>query len=355
MNTEPEKDTMGENTTVTAALAVVDEDYYTLRPDGSLVTQSTAAFAIAETLERLDVRPGTRVLEIGTGSGFSGALLSELVGPTGRVVSVDVVPELGERARELHTSQGRTNIDLLTGDGALGAPGHGEFDRIVAWTTPRLLPEAWVEQAAPGAVVLTPVELAPSVRTAAILRARVDSGRGVEGLDLVAGRYVEMHAEELEQWSVPPRGVDARVGEKGRELWVSAPWAERDGAAARRMLKVLVEGATTRTRVLEPEESTVDLVACLYARHPEDLSVLGLGGPDWGVGHADENGAAVFTAANDGCVVHGGSPRVFERIQGWVNEWRGAGRPGYADLRPVLTRVDGGWRVRAELEGDSGN
>ena len=80
-------------------LAAVDEDFYTLRPDGSLVTQSTAAFAIAETLERLDVRPGTRVLEIGTGSGFSGALLSELVGPTSLLRCVSECGPLREQAR----------------------------------------------------------------------------------------------------------------------------------------------------------------------------------------------------------------------------------------------------------------
>lgn len=347
---------MGENQNVAAAIAAVDEDYYTLRPDGNLVAQSTAASAIAETLERLDVCPGMRVLEIGAGSGFSGALLAELVGTKGRVVSVDVVAELVERARELHTRQGRFNIDLLIGDGALGAPGHGEFDRIVAWATPRLLPGAWVEQAAPGAVLLTPVELAPSVRTAAILRARVDPMTGLKGTDLFAGRYVEMHAEELEQWLVPPHGVDARVraGKEGWELWVSALWVEGDGEAARRMLKAMADGATTRTRVLEREESAVDLIAYLYARYPEELSVLGLGGLVWGVGHADGGGAAVFTAANDGCVVHGGSPGPLERTREWVTEWRGAGRPGYADLRPVLTRADGGWRVRAELGGESG-
>lgn len=344
---------MGDKPNVAEALAAVDEDYYTLRPDGNLVTQSTAASAIAEMLEQLDVRPGMRVLEIGTGSGFSSALLSELVGPTGSVVSVDVVAELSTRARELHGSQGRTNIEPVHGDGALGAPGHGDFDRIVAWTTPRLLPEAWVGQAVPGAVIVTPVELAPSVRSAAILRARVDAVSGPEGEGLFAGRYVEMHGEELEQWLVPPRGVDALVrSDDGRELWISAPWAAEDGEAARRMLKALADGATARTRVLELGESAVDLTAYLYARHPEDISVMGLGGFDWGVGRADADGAALFTAAGTGDVVHGGGQGPLERLRAWAAEWRGAGRPGYADLRPVLTRIGGGWRVRAELAGD---
>lgn len=342
---------MGDKTNVTAALAAVDEDHYTLRPDGSLVTQSTAASAIVETLERLDVRAGTRVLEIGTGSGFSSALLSELVGPAGSVVSVDVVAELTTRTRELHASQGRTNVTLVTGDGALGAPGKGNFDRVVAWTTPSLLPRAWVEQAA-DAVIVTPVELAPSVRSVAILRARVDAERGPEGVELFAGRYVEMHDEELEQWLVPPRGVDASVrSDDGLESWISAPWAGRDKEAACRLLKALADEGTTRAGVLEAGESAVDLTAYLYARRPEEISVVGLGGPLWGVGYADPEGVAVFTVADAGSALHGGSPGALERLRAWVADWRAAGHPGYADLNPVLTRESEGWRVRAELAG----
>lgn len=344
---------MGDKTNVTAALAAVDEDYYTLRPDGRLVTQSTAASAIAEILERLDVRAGARVLEIGTGSGFSSALLSELVGSAGSVVSVDVVAELTTRARELHVAQGRDNVTLVTGDGALGAPGKGDFDRIVAWTTPSLLPRAWVEQAAPDTVIVTPVELASSVRSAAILRARVDAERGPEGVELFAGRYVEMHDEELEQWLVPPRGVDALVRSgDGLDLWISAPWAGRDDEAARRLLKALADEGTTRAGVLEVEESAVDLTAYLYAHHPEEISVVGLGGPLWGVGYADPEGVAVFTAADADNALHGGSSGVLKRLRVWVADWRAAGRPGYAGLNPVLTREGEGWRVRAALDGE---
>ncbi|MFW6639911.1 protein-L-isoaspartate O-methyltransferase family protein [Nocardiopsis algeriensis] len=341
---------MGDHPQVRAALAAVDEEHYTLRPDGSLVRQSTAASAIARMLERLDVRPGMRVLEIGTGSGFSGALLSELAGPEGAVVSVDVVAELNERARDLHKARGRTNITLITGDGALGAPGEEPFDRIVAWTTPQVLPRAWVEQAAPGAVVLTPVELAPSVRTAAVLRAHVNRAGVPEGEKLFAGRYVEMHGQELKQWLVPPRGVDALVrAEDGRELWISAPWAAEDGDAACDMLAALADGPTEEVPVLEPEESAADLTAYLYARHAEDIGVVGLGGYAWGVGRADADGVAVFATAVQGSIVHGGGPGPLERLRAWVAAWREAGRPGYADLRPVLTREDAGWRVRAQL------
>mgnify|MGYP001332553605 FL=1 len=111
----------------------------------------------------------------------------------------------------------------------------------------------------------------------------------------------------------------------------------------------LADDGTAPVRVLEPGESDVDLTAYLYARHPEDLSVVGLGGPVWGVGYADADGAAVFSAADKENVLHGGGSGALERLRAWVAEWRGADRAGYADLRPVLTRTAEGWRVRAEL------
>lgn len=348
---------MGENTNVTAALAAVDEDYYTLRPDGKLVTQSTAAFAIAETLERLDVRSGMRVLEIGTGSGFSSALLSEIVGPEGRVVSVDVVAELGGRARALHTSQGRTNVDLITGDGMLGAPGYGEFDRIVAWTTPELVPEAWVGQSVLEAVVVTPVETTPRVRTGMILRARVGPGHELGGEEFFPGGYVEMHDEVLEQWSVPPRGVDGRsVTEDGDTWWLSAGWAGEDEEAARRLLNRLARGsAMARVPLLAEDEPAEELKAYLCATRPEEIGVVGLGGFSWGLGHVETDGVAVLASPDWRSVVHSGENGVLGKFKGWVESWRQAGRPGYRELRPVLARTDGGWRVRAEFGDDSGD
>ncbi|MFE1099430.1 protein-L-isoaspartate O-methyltransferase [Nocardiopsis alba] len=169
---------------VTAALSVVDEDAYTLDPDGSPVTQTTSTRLIASTLDSLDVRPGMSVLEIGTGSGFSGVLLSELVGSTGAVVSVDVVPGLVERARDLHTRFGRTNVTLFARDGHEGVPEQGPYDRVVAWTTPETIPHTWVEQSRSGALMIALVELGGLVKTHAVMAAEVTDEQGLTGLAL---------------------------------------------------------------------------------------------------------------------------------------------------------------------------
>ncbi|MEV2276244.1 methyltransferase domain-containing protein [Nocardiopsis sp. NPDC049922] len=343
---------MAYSANVASALAAVDEDFYTLRPDGRLVTQSTVADLIARMLDQLDVRPGMRVLEIGTGSGFSGALLSELVGPTGSVVSMDVVADLSERARELHKAQGRVNVELITGDGAGGAPDHGPFDRIVAWATPEAVPEAWVAQSVPGAVIVTPVEVTPRVKSSVVLRAHVDAQGRLHGEELTQGRYVEMHDEVLDQWLVPPRGVDALVrSDGGPEWWIAAEWAKEDPEAATDALRTLSVLEPVRHRVLVEGESAGDFTAYLYATRADELSVVGMGAAGSGFGFADATGIAVLAPGVGGDVVHVGASGAVDRVRGWVDAWREAECPGHESLCPVLRRVEGGWRVRAALVG----
>jgi protein-L-isoaspartate(D-aspartate) O-methyltransferase len=344
-----ERPAMSISPPIAAALAAVDEDYYTRRPDGSVLAQTTSARTIARMLDALDVRPGHRVLEIGTGSGFSGALLRELVGETGQVVSVDVVADLVDRARDLHTKRGREDIDVLLGDGLLGAPTRGPFDRIVAWASAERIFRAWVEQSVAGAVLVVPVELTARVRTTAIVRLHTTPGGDPVADKVFAGGYVEMHSEELTQWLVPPRGVDALVHDtQGQPWWLSADWAGRDRVAAEHLLALLGTGAEARPLLAE-DESGQDFVAFLYATRPEEFGVVGLGQTGWRLGVTSPSGAALVTRRQASDAVCAGEQTAFDRLCSWVEEWRTAGRPGYADLRPVLYRQADGWTVRAEL------
>jgi protein-L-isoaspartate(D-aspartate) O-methyltransferase len=78
-----------------------------------------------------------RVMEIGTGTGYAGALLAEMVGPDGHVVSIDIDPSLTDRADKLHAERGVSSIKLVTADGHQGAVEHGPYDVILGWATPR--------------------------------------------------------------------------------------------------------------------------------------------------------------------------------------------------------------------------
>jgi len=117
---------------------------------------------VALMLEQLDARPGMRVLEIGTGSGYNTALLAESVGPTGLVVSVEMSDELAGAAARRLAGLG-IRADVRAGDGWPGVADRAPFDRIEATVgVPDLSPE-WVAQLAPGGRLVAPLWLRPGV------------------------------------------------------------------------------------------------------------------------------------------------------------------------------------------------
>ncbi|MGW1147067.1 methyltransferase domain-containing protein [Streptomyces sp. NPDC002454] len=109
---------------------------------------------VASMLSDLDVRPGQRVLEIGTGGGWNAGLLAHRLGDD-RVVSVEVDAHLADAARERLRRIGLHPL-VVTGDGLLGHPPRAPYDRIVATVGVRAVPYAWVAQTVPGGLVLAP-------------------------------------------------------------------------------------------------------------------------------------------------------------------------------------------------------
>lgn len=126
----------------------------TLRPGAypMFTSSSTLPSLVLSMLEALDVVDGSRVLEIGTGSGYNAALLCERLGSE-RVTSLDIDPELVELAAERLAANGYTPT-LAAADGVRGYPGRAPYDRIIATCGVPAIPPAWLAQAAPGAVIL---------------------------------------------------------------------------------------------------------------------------------------------------------------------------------------------------------
>ena len=109
-------------------------------------------------LELLDVRPGQRVLDVGSGSGWTTALLAELVGPTGWVLGVERVPDLVDRGGRALAGCGMPWARVRgAAPGTLGAPDEAPFDRVLVSAMASRLPEALVAQLAPHGVMVVPV------------------------------------------------------------------------------------------------------------------------------------------------------------------------------------------------------
>lgn len=111
---------------------------------------------VVEMLQALDVHTRQRVLEVGAGSGWNAALIAELVGTEGRVVTVEVSEKLAHAAEERLT--GWPQVTVLHADGRLGAPGEGPFDRIIVTAGARKIYEAWMSQLLSGGILVTPTD-----------------------------------------------------------------------------------------------------------------------------------------------------------------------------------------------------
>jgi protein-L-isoaspartate(D-aspartate) O-methyltransferase len=105
---------------------------------------------VAMMLDQLDPQPGERILEIGAGTGYNAALLAELVGPEGRVTTVDIHSDVVDHARRTLAETGYSRVRVVNADGVLGYPQDAPYDRIIVTVGP-----------APGLVRPTPRRRAP--------------------------------------------------------------------------------------------------------------------------------------------------------------------------------------------------
>ncbi len=104
----------------------------------------------------LGLRGTERVLEVGTGSGYQAAVLSHLV-PDGRVLTVERIPSLAERARVELLRLGRDNVEVRVERRVLGCPDRGPFDAVIVTAAAPALPRALMDQMATGGRMVIPV------------------------------------------------------------------------------------------------------------------------------------------------------------------------------------------------------
>jgi protein-L-isoaspartate(D-aspartate) O-methyltransferase len=108
-------------------------------------------------LALLDPQPGDRVLDVGSGSGWTTALLAHLVGPDGAVVAVERIPELVAESRDRLAGRAPVSVHQ-TEPGVLGWPEEAPYDRVLVSAASATVPPALLEQVAVGGVLVAPVD-----------------------------------------------------------------------------------------------------------------------------------------------------------------------------------------------------
>lgn len=119
---------------------------------GQTVSQPTT---VATMLELVQPKPGEKVLDVGTGSGWQAALLAQCVGPQGRVMTMERIPELARQAEEY--LQKFPNVEILVGDASKGVPARAPYDVIISAASSAEIPPVWIEQLTVGGRLLHPI------------------------------------------------------------------------------------------------------------------------------------------------------------------------------------------------------
>ncbi|MGA5302280.1 protein-L-isoaspartate O-methyltransferase family protein [Nucisporomicrobium flavum] len=319
---------------------VYRDDVLVTKVDGGTpVSSSSQPSLMAIMLAALDVRPGHRVLEIGAGTGYNAALLSALGAD---VTSIDVQPDVAERARAALTRAGVHAVRVHAGDGYAGAPGE-HFDRVIVTVGVAGVSPHWLRQvqppvpAAPGSAGETSQESVPG---------RLGSEAG--GLIVVPVEHAGTHPV-LAVRGHPDGPVTASVVCPSGFMSAAGPLA----------------AGHPRTHPASPPGALADFALVAPARWARPLGSLGYrdlwyAAGVWStrathapvIGHngstlvlLDETGTGGAAILPDGAVAAGGSQagRYAAEAAGIADRWEAAGRP------PMQA-----WRITLALAGDPG-
>ncbi|MFF3982327.1 methyltransferase domain-containing protein [Streptomyces sp. NPDC001828] len=171
--------------------AVRPEDGPTAAP---FTSAASCSAVVVDMLHHLDPGPDDVALEIGTGSGYSTALLAQRVRP-GNLVSIEIDEQLADRARHRLAGLG-LRPTVLAADGEYGHPDRAPYTRIISTAAVREIPQSWLNQAAAGAILLTP--LYGPFGHDALVRLVADGEGGGEGRLVTGVSFMKMRGQRAE-------------------------------------------------------------------------------------------------------------------------------------------------------------
>jgi protein-L-isoaspartate(D-aspartate) O-methyltransferase len=296
--------------------------------DGLPSSSTSQPSVMADMLEALELEPGMRVLEIGTGTGYNAALLAEIVGSRGSVVTVDIDPGIAAEAEEALLAMGYGSVRVVARDGAEGVPEDAPFDRILATVGCPDLSFRWQEQLTEEGRIAVPLEHA-GLHPLVML---TNANEGLEGRFFAWTAFIPIRGLLHQELPWPAVFVRERETDPARELpaWdgfgIGTPipgW----GIPRDVMDFFLFLALTDRRAVALP---------------PPPSSI----GDRWEVGLMDSSGSAL---AGSGGIGASGDQDLLPDLMRHHDSWEEAGRPAIEDWHIAFSPRNAGTKTPVGL------
>lgn len=274
---------------------------------GFPTSSSTLPATVVRMIEALEVEDGQSVLEIGTGTGYSTALLCHRLGEDS-VTSVEVDPEVADRADAALEACGFSTW-TVTGDGLLGHPRRAPYDKVIATCAVRRIPYSWVRQTRPGGTILATVG-SWSYGTG-LARVTVQDDGTAEGRIIAHSSFMPARS----QAATPPTGdLSARAAYADTERRTQISPRLLDEWAPAFLAQLAAPGAQLVSAVSESGDQTVYLF------------------------DTERESFAAINDVNGGWTVRQGGPvALWDAVERAVSTWQDTGQPDITAVRVRIT------------------
>ncbi|WP_168188680.1 protein-L-isoaspartate O-methyltransferase family protein [Thermoflavimicrobium daqui] len=310
---------------VEQAIQQVNRDYFVLQENGKMLPNTTSTKAIKKHLQFLEIREGDRVLEIGTGSGYSTALIAELIGQSGKVTSIDIDPAITERAKSKLSSYAQ--IECIIGDGREGYQSNAPYNRVIAWTSTEYLPDSWGRQLAEAGFIVAPFRILTIADSMVMVRLKKDSGN-LKGDRVEEGSYIPMTSEPVVNFFGHEVFAEL-VGEGEHPYWASSHWMKK--TSTEKWEEKILQ-STIKSSPFEPIGE--DVRAFLLTKNPDGLTTAFHLNTGFWIGYSSPNGFALLSYDENKWVVS--DDQHAKVLSDWINHWERLGKPSYEHLEPII-------------------
>jgi protein-L-isoaspartate(D-aspartate) O-methyltransferase len=271
-----------------------------LKDEGGIIVSTISQPAmIVEMLQQLRVREGNRILEIGTGSGYTTALLAALAGECGFVTTLDLEADLIADARVRFRELGIEVIRPFVRDGVLGDAEHAPYDRIVLTACASDIATAWWEQLRPGGRIVLPLSLGGVQKNIAFQ----ETLRTLESDGIIDCGFLMLRGPGVPDERLERDRIRAHIEGAGETHALVGEYTQRDLYAGL-MLWIALQ----------------DDRFCRLDRSEDPSPLVGLA--------ANDSAAVLRIGETTRIARYGPSADLAERLGDLIAQWDAAGRPG---------------------------